>query len=118
MQNFTLTQAQAIAQMAQGTHEYNRGVLAMLGQEQLATDYTSSVRWIETLVTQRDALDTSPADDVQSWGEPLNPAAQAVQDKIDAEKRVRHERWARIQALIDAAKDVIERNDPMGMRYW
>lgn len=110
----TKDQAAAIVRMAESLTEFNRGVLTMLGQEQLAVSHAFARQDVEQLLEQRDALDTS---DLQDLTATLNPEAQAVQDKLDIAVLRMHETWKPIQAIIDRAQAAIDAADPMGMRY-
>lgn len=104
-------QLEAICKMAEATHEYNLGVLCMLGHELLARRHESAAKWVTMLVAQRDMLtpdDASPLD-------PLPPEAEKVQAEIDAEVRHRNAMWAPIQAIIDEARKALDEADPMGM---
>ena len=104
-------QLEAICKMAEATHEYNLGVLCMLGHELLARRHESAAKWVTMLVAQRDMLtpdDASPLD-------PLPPEAEKIQAEIDAEVRHRNAMWEPIQAIIDEARKALDEADPMGM---
>ena len=103
-------QIEAICQMERATHSYNRGVLWMLGRQDLALAHETVCRWIEALVSQRDALicDLDPL-------APLPPEAEAVQRQIYESRARRDATWAPIQAIIDEARRLRDEADPMGM---
>ena len=85
-------QIEAICQMAEATHDYNRGVLWALGHHRLALAHESACRWFEMLVAEREK-----------------------QQEIDRERAHRDATWAPIQAIIDEARRLRDEADPMGM---
>lgn len=104
-------QIEAICQMAEATHDYNRGVMWALGHHRLALAHESACRWFEMLVAERDLLipeGASPLD-------PLPPEAEKKQQEIDRERAHRDATWAPIQAIIDEARRLRDEADPMGM---
>lgn len=107
-------QAEAISQMAPARHDYNRGVLAMLGKESLAGDHEMVCRTIEGLIAQRDALLPGPQsfDDLLA---DLPPEAAKIQSYIDDASARRNAAWAPIQAIINEALAALEAADPLGL---
>ena len=104
-------QIEAICQMAEATHDYNRGVMWALGHHRLALAHESACRWFEMLVAERDLLipeGASPLD-------PLPPEAEKQQQEIDRERAHRDATWAQIEAIIDEARRLRDEADPMGM---
>ena len=101
---------EAICQMETATHSYNRGVLWMLGRQDLALAHETVCRWIEALVSQRDAL-------ICDWDPlaPLPPEAEAVQRQIYESRAKRDAAWAPIQAIIDEARRRRDEADPLGL---
>ena len=102
---------EAVCQIAEATHDYNRGVLWMLGHYRLALAHESACKWMEMLVAERDLLipeGASPLD-------PLPPEAEKKQQEIDRERAHRDATWAPIQAIIDEARRLRDEADPMGM---
>ena len=85
-------QIEAICQMAEATHDYNRGVLWAIGHHRLALAHESACRWFEMLVAEREK-----------------------QQEIDRERAHRDATWAPIQAIIDEARRLRDEADPMGM---
>lgn len=104
----------AISQMAEARHEYNLGVLSMLGHEQRAATHSTLSGLAAVLCDRRDAVDTN-GDDLASMLAPLNPEAAAIQAEIDEIKRRIAAAWMPIQALIDEAKNELGAADPMGL---
>ena len=92
--------AEAVSQMAEGLHEYNRGVLAMLGREQLAVNYRADHNQVTRLVEQRDALPETVFDSHTAEYERLSA-------EIDKASAVMASSWAPIQSLIDEARTLI-----------
>lgn len=101
---------EAVCQMETATHSYNRGVLWMLGRQDLALAHETVCRWIEALVSQRDAL-------ICDWDPlaPLPPEAEAVQRQIYESRAKRDAAWAPIQAIIDEARRRRDEADPLGL---
>lgn len=98
---FTVNQkqvAEAVSQMAEALHEYNRGVLAALGHEQLAVNHRSDHSRVTDLVAQREALPETIFDATHS------AEYERLSAEIDKESAVMHASWAPIQALIDQAR--------------
>lgn len=106
-------QAEAISQMAENLHDYNRGVLAMLGKSQVAIEHEMVCRTIEMLIEQRNAL--SPEADSLFVAVALSPEQEEIQQQIDWNVARRNAAWAPIQALIDEARAALDAADPMGM---
>lgn len=101
---------EAVCQMDTATHSYNRGVLWTLGRQDLALAHETVCRWIEALVSQRDAL-------ICDWDPlaPLPPEAEAVQRQIYESRAKRDAAWAPIQAIIDEARRRRDEADPLGL---
>ena len=104
-------QIEAICQMAEATHDYNRGVLWALGHHRLALAHESACKWVEMLVAERDLLTPEGASPL----DPLPPEAEKKQQEIDRERAHRDATWAPIQAIIDEARRLRDEADPMGM---
>lgn len=102
----TVAQAKTIVAMQHATHEYNRGVLAMLGKEQLALNYASSHRQIDHLAQQRDAAQGDSGIFAQ-----LNAEAQKYEDQLREATTHCNADWAEIQAIIDKAQQLIDAAD-------
>lgn len=104
-------QIEAICQMAEAAHDYNRGVLSALGHYRLALAHESACKWVEMLVAERDLLTPEGASPL----DPLPPEAEKKQQEIDRERAHRDATWAPIQAIIDEARRLRNEADPMGM---
>lgn len=107
----TKKQALAITEMGRATADYNRGVLSMLGKVDLAISHETLRASREIQRAERDALITAD----HGLFDPLPPAAEAVQVKLDETCRLEAEAWAPIQALIDEAQALLEAVDPFGL---
>ena len=107
-------QNQAIAQMAEARHEYNLGILSMLGKEQMAVEHAALRRLAAVLCEQRDAANDN-GDDFAALLAPLNGQAAVIQAEIDTVSQRAAAAWAPIQALINEAQKALEMADPMGM---
>lgn len=112
-------QAQAITQMGQARHEYNRGVLSMLGHDNLALDHSVVCASIDILVKQRDTLIAASMPDGENLFAhllaPMPPDAAKIQQKIDEQSARENKLWAQVDALIAEAREYLERLDPMGL---
>lgn len=115
MDNKTLIkrQLEAIAQMAPNLHEYNRGVLGMLGKEDLAVAHACASAMVELLVQERDAL--IPPFDHLFEALALPPEAREVQSRIELAVQRCDAAWAPIETLIADARETLEKADPFGM---
>lgn len=118
MSKFTKTQADAIAAMGANLHSYNRGVLAMLGQEQLAADHELITKSIEMLVERRNAAQPLPENFTFSDLLTTTPESEKIQAEIEQLKERQRAAWARVQAMIDDARSIIDAADPMDGRHW
>ena len=104
-------QIEAICQMAEATHDYNRGVLWAIGHHRLALAHESACKWVEMLVAERDLL-------IPEGASPLDhppPEAEKKRQEIDRERAHRDATWAQIEAIIDEARRLRDEADPMGM---
>lgn len=106
-------QAQAISQMGEARHNYNLGVLAMLGKDRLAYEHEMICRTIDGLVFDRDAA-TPKSEDLLGNLE-LTPETAKIQAQIDEASALRNKAWEPIQDLIDEAREWLGKNDPMGL---
>ena len=107
-------QYEAITQMAENLHDYNRGVLSMLGQADLAAAHEMPAKMAEILIANRDQLTPEPTTLMDALAE-LPPEAAEIQERI----RETHARsiaaWELIQAIIDDARARLNAADPGGM---
>lgn len=104
----------AICEMASALHQYNRGVLSMMGLRDLAVAHEMASRTIEDLREQRDRLipkSDSLFDLIDEARWP--PEAVALQERIDAAARRRDSAWKPIQALIDEARRLRDAGYPL-----
>lgn len=97
---------QAIVAMNYATHEYNRGVLAAIGKEQLAINYASSHRQVNELAAKRDA-----AQGDAGLFAPLNEEAQNYEDALRKMTKICNNDWAAIQEIIDSARASLDAED-------
>ena len=118
MAKFTKTQAAAIAAMGENLHGYNRGVLAMLGQEQLAVDYELVTKHIEVLVDRRNSAQPLPENFTFSDLLVTTPESEKIDLEVKDMQVRQRAAWAPIQAMIDDADSIIDAADPMGGRHW
>ena len=98
----TETLNQAIVRMAQGTPEYNRGVLATIGREDMAIKHEMLSRRALLLMQQRDSMipdGTHLFDHIE-----MDHATNAIQQQIYTEVARREEAWRPIRAMIDKAR--------------
>ena len=109
-------QAEAISQMADNLHDYNRGVLGMLGKSQAAVKHEMVCRTIEILIEQRNAL--APETDSIFDAVALSPEQAEIQQQIDWNVSRRSAAWAPIQAMIDEARAALDAADPMRTDLW
>ncbi len=103
----TRAQADAIREMGPGLHEYNRGVLAMLGMLDIALAHEGHARRISMLVADRDALRPPPVTFADLIAD-LSPEGLRLQMQIDEERMYQAFAWEPIQELIDEARLVAE----------
>jgi len=92
----------AISEMAPGTPEYNRGVLATLGMEDMAIKHQMLSRKALLLMQKRDSM-------IPDGGHlferiEMDDATNAVQQQIYTEIVRRNEAWRPIQAMIEKAR--------------
>ena len=106
-------QAAAISQMAENLHDYNRGVLAMLGIENMAAEHEMICGMVEILIQQRE--DLAPGSGSLFDAIELTPEQQKIQEQIDWNVARRNEAWAPIQAMIDEARAQLDAADPLGL---
>lgn len=106
-------QAAAISQMADLLHDYNRGVLAMLGMENMAAEHEMICGMVKILIQKRD--DLAPVSDSLFDAIELTPEQQKIQDRIDWNVARRNAAWAPIQAMIDEARAQLCADDPLGL---
>ena len=102
----TRTQYEAIAQMAPNLHDYNRGVMAMLGRESEAAAYKYASRTVDALREERDAL-TPEAEGFDAILNPLPPDAAAKHKELREAVARQHELWLPMQALIVEARQAL-----------
>ena len=108
---FTKSQIEALCQMAEATHDYNRGVLWMLGHGRLALAHESACKWMEMLVAARDLLAPEGASPL----DPLPPDAENVQQQIEQHRAYLDATWASVQAIIDEARRQRDEADSLGL---
>lgn len=89
---------QAVAQMAQGSFDYDRGVLAAIGQEQLAINYRADWHSAQSLCAQREALPETIFDT------PHSAEYERLSNQLASANALMRASWAPIQALIDEAR--------------
>lgn len=107
---------EAICEMAEALHAYNRGVMAMLGRVEEATQHELAAGTVELLRAQRDALIPDPPPDSGLFDLPPWPAeAVAIQELLEQAMQRRNAAWLPIQALIDEARAARGAADPLGM---
>ena len=92
----------AISEMTQWTPQYNRGVLATLGKEDIAIRHEMLSRRALLLMRQRDSM-------IPDGGHlfehiEMDDATNAVQQQIYTAVARREEAWRTIQAMIDKAR--------------
>lgn len=98
-------QAQAICEMAEARHQYNLGVLSMLGKRSLAEGYTAVSHTIAMLVEDRNKLIPDDA----GMFDTLPDAAAAIQQRINEASARQAAAWAPIQEIIDQARAILGR---------
>ncbi len=100
MTKYTEHQVLAISRMAQGTPEYNSGVLESLGRGELAMDYASTL----ALYNAADAaMDQACKGLDEIFGTRTPEQAAAIQRRQDAYHRLGLA-WAPIQAIINSVQ--------------
>lgn len=109
-------QAIAVSQMGEGVSEYNRGVLAALGHNELFVEWDCA-RLALDLVTEKviaAEAAVTPAGQVDSLliFPVIDSSLIAEQDAARARKTAA---WAPIEALRRQALDALEAADPFGM---
>ena len=107
-----LHQAQALAATGRGLVEYTRGVLAALGHVNLADE-------IRVLAASRAVAgaDLDKADNREDlFGpEPTTPEYQRARAYLDDVTRREDAAWAKVDALVAQAREVLGAADPFGM---
>ena len=105
-------QALAIFSMGAATHQYNAGVLGMLGKADLAAAHHAASASCAILCDERDALIETAMGGSQELVDMLAaselPAIKAIQSKLDEAVAIRNAAWAPIQAVIDDAREIAE----------
>lgn len=96
MSNYTLDQDFAIADMGQGTVDYNHGVLATLGKGEMARTYIARRREYQEWRVKNETQD--PFEGLMSGSTP---------EHIDLLGRM-SAAWAPIQAIIDDARKIVD----------
>ena len=99
-------QYEAIAQMAPNLHEYNRGVMAMLGREREAAAHKYASRTVEQLREERDAL-TPQGEGFDAILNPLPPDAAAKHKELREAAARQNKLWHPMQALITEARQAL-----------
>ena len=92
----------AICLMAQGTPEYNRGVLATLGLESMAIKHEILSRNVMILCQKRDSMIPNGVD--LFYRIETDHGANALQQRVYTEVARRDEAWRPIQVMIDKAR--------------
>ena len=92
----------AISEMTQWTPQYNRGVLATLGKEDIAIRHEMLSRRALLLMRQRDSM-------IPDGGHlfehiEIDNAINTIQEQIYTAVARREEAWRTIQAMIDKAR--------------
>ena len=95
---------QAIMEMSQETPEYNRGVLATIGKEDMAVRHGMFSRTVTFLCQKRDSMipDSGRLFDYIE----MDHATNEIQQQIYTEVARREEAWRPIQAMIDKAREL------------
>ena len=95
----------AIVRMAQGTPEYNRGVLATIGREDIAIEHEVRSRTVMTLCQKRDSMIPDGGHLFEHIDCVENDAAvNAIQRKIVVAVARRDAAWMQIQEMIYKAR--------------
>jgi len=93
----------AISEMTQWTPQYNRGVLATIGLEDIAIRHEMLSRRALLLMRQRDSMIPDGCHLFEHIDE-IDNAINTIQEQIYTAVARREEAWRTIQAMIDKAR--------------